>query len=173
MLRLIVPTTRLHTSWLDARAEFAGAHQDGAGLTPEDEVDTPEGFATWVDRLLRRGDTTLPPEEGRVHATHRWIVEGETYLGAIDLRHTLNDFLLEAGGHIGYSIRPTARRRGLATWALAQALPLARELGIDRVLLTCDPDNAPSARTIRANGGVLEDVRETSIGTKSRYWITL
>ncbi|MER5637784.1 GNAT family N-acetyltransferase [Kitasatospora sp. NPDC002227] len=173
MPELITPTTRLHASWLEARAEFDGAHQDGSGLAPDDETDSPAGFAAWVDRLLRRADTSVPPEEGRVHATHRWIVEGDTYLGAIDLRHELNDFLLEAGGHIGYSIRPSARRRGLATWALGENLHLARRLGLPRVLVTCDPGNEPSARTIRSNGGVLEDVRETVIGPTSRYWIGL
>jgi len=108
-----------------------------------------------------------------VPATYWWIVEGDTYLGAIDLRHRLNDILLEAGGHIGYSIRPSARRRGLATWALGAVLPEARGLGLKRVLLTCTHGNTASARTIEHNGGVLEDVRETAIGTKCRYWITV
>jgi len=102
-----------------------------------------------------------------------WIVDGDTYLGAIDLRHYLNAFLLEGGGHIGYSVRPSARRRGLATWALGTVLLKAPALGLDRVLLTCDDGNIGSARTIESNGGVLEDVRSTEAGLKRRYWITL
>ena len=109
----------------------------------------------------------------RVHATHWWIVEGGDYLGAIDLRHYLNDVLLDVGGHIGYSVRPSFRRRGLATWALGSVLPEARALGLDRVLVTCDDDNTGSARSIERNGGVLEDVRATDAGVKRRYWITL
>ncbi|MFF1418206.1 GNAT family N-acetyltransferase [Streptomyces sp. NPDC058280] len=101
------------------------------------------------------------------------MVDGETYLGAIDLRHYLNPFLLEGGGHIGYSIRPSARRSGLATWALGAVLPTTPALGLDRVLLTCDDGNVGSARTIESNGGVLEDVRNTEIGVKRRYWIVL
>ncbi|MDX2516846.1 GNAT family N-acetyltransferase [Streptomyces stelliscabiei] len=70
-------------------------------------------------------------------------------------------------------MRPSARRRGLATWALGAVLPEARALGMGRVLITCDDDNVASARTIERNGGVLEDVRTTDEGIKRRYWITL
>lgn len=174
MPELITPTPRLQASWLAARAEWGDdAHMDGAGLASDDDVESADGFAAWVERLHRYADRTLPVEQGRVHATYWWIAEGDTYLGAIDLRHHLNAILLDAGGHIGYSVRPSARGRGLATWALGAALHEARLLGIDRVLLTCDPENAASMRTIERNGGVLEDVRETLIGPKRRYWIDL
>ncbi|MCX4617713.1 GNAT family N-acetyltransferase [Streptomyces mirabilis] len=176
MAELIAPTGRLHSSWLTARDEWQpGAHQDGAGLRlmGDDDLGNPEGFASWVERLRQQSDRSLPVGEGRVHATHWWIVDGETYLGAIDLRHYLNALLLEGGGHIGYSVRPSARRRGLATWALGAVLLKAPALGLDRVLLTCDDGNVGSARTIENNGGVLEDVRSTETGGKRRYWITL
>ncbi|WP_251067033.1 GNAT family N-acetyltransferase [Streptomyces sp. ISL-36] len=176
MPELIAPTARLHSSWLEAHAEWhPGAHQDGAGmrLAEAEAFASPEVFAAWVGRLREQSDRTRPLAEGWVHATHWWIVEDGQYVGAIDLRHELNDFLLRAGGHIGYSIRPSARRRGLATWALGAVLPEARALGLDRLLVTCDDDNIASARTIERNGGVLEDVRETEIGLKRRYWITL
>jgi predicted acetyltransferase len=95
------------------------------------------------------------------------------YLGAITLRHGLNDFLLRAGGHIGYGLRPSARGYGLAGWALCSILPRAQQLGLSRVLVTCDDVNAASARTIEKAGGVLEDVRHTELGLTRRYWITL
>ncbi|MEV0902351.1 GNAT family N-acetyltransferase [Actinoplanes sp. NPDC049802] len=168
---LIAPTARLHTSWLASRNEWGrGVHQDGAGLRAADEVDTPEGFARWVARLHEAERTAL---DGWVRCTFRWIVEGERYLGAIALRHELTDFLLEAGGHVGYGVRPSARGRGLAGWALAGIMPEARKLGLSRVLLTCDVNNLASARTIERNGGVLEDVRDTDLGRLRRYWITL
>ncbi|MEU8759033.1 GNAT family N-acetyltransferase [Streptomyces sp. NPDC048659] len=176
MSQLITPTARLHDSWLAAHAEWSpGVNQDGSGmrLAGDDAFAVPEVFASWVGRLREQADRTRPLPEGRVHATHWWIVEDDTYLGAIDLRHELNDFLLRAGGHIGYSVRPSARRRGLATWALGAVLPEARALGLGRVLLTCDDDNTASARTIEHNGGVLEDVRPTELGLKRRYWIEL
>ncbi|MGW6691125.1 GNAT family N-acetyltransferase [Streptomyces sp. NPDC054961] len=174
MPELIFPTPRLQASWLASREEWGDdAPMDGAGLGSDDDVESAEGFAAWVERLHGYADRTLPIEQGRVHATYWWIAEGDTYLGAIDLRHYLNAFLVDAGGHIGYSVRPSARRRGLATWALGSVLYEARLLGMDRVLLTCDPDNEASVRTIEGKGGVLEDVRETLIGPKRRYWIDL
>lgn len=83
------------------------------------------------------------------------------------LVHRLNDLLLDVGGHIGYDVRPSARRRGHATAMLRGALPWANGLGIDRVLVTCDDDNVGSIRVIEAAGGELEDVREA----KRRYWV--
>jgi len=171
---LIEPTIRLRTSWLASRDEWGrGAHQNGAGLHADDDVDTAAGFAAWVGRLAREADTSIPAGEGRVHATYWWIVQDDTYLGAITLRHALNDFLLRAGGHVGYGLRPSARGRGLAAWALRSVLPHAQALGLERVLVTCDDSNLASARTIENAGGVLEDVRETELGSTRRYWITL
>jgi predicted acetyltransferase len=91
-------------------------------------------------------------------------------LGAIALRHELNDRLLELG-HIGYGIRPSARRRGLATWALGRMLGEARVLGLDRVLLVCEAGNVASAKTIERHRGVLETIRDTEHGPMRRYWI--
>ena len=173
MPELITPTVRLRESWLAAHADWAGAHQDGSGLLATDDVGSETGFAAWVQRLRREGDESYPAPEGRVHATYRWIVEADQVLGAISLRHRLNDILFRAGGHIGYGVRPSARGRGLATWALGAMLPYARERGLDRVLVTCQVDNAASARIIERHGGVAEDVRETEIGVVRRYWIDL
>ncbi len=174
MPKLISPTTRLRDSWLESREEWGrGIHQDGAGLHAGDDIDTVEGFAAWVSRLHREADHSVPVGEGRVHASYWWITERDTYLGAITLRHALNDFLLRGAGNIGYGIRPSARRRGLATWALAAVLPEARALGLDRVLVTCDVSNVASARAIENCGGLLEDVRDTELGRIRRYWITL
>ena len=174
MPELMTPTTSLRESWLAARSEWGrDVHQAGSGLRADDDVRSPEGFAQWVTRLHREADPAIPPTADRVHATYWWIVEDDSYLGAITLRHTLNDILLRAGGHIGYSVRPSARRRGVATWALRSVLPEARAVGLQRVLVTCDDTNLPSARTIEKAGGVLEDVRDTEVGRTRRYWITL
>jgi predicted acetyltransferase len=171
---LISPTIRLRDSWLASRDEWgAGVHQDGSGLHQGDDVDTPAGFAVWIDRLRRESDAAIPLAADRVHASYWWIIEDGHYAGAISLRHTLNDFLLRAGGHIGYGVRPSARRRGLATWALQSVLPHARALGLEKVLVTCDDANLASALTIERAGGVLEDVRDTELGRTRRYWITL
>ena len=174
MPELVAPTARLRESWLAARDEWGrDVHQAGSGLHADDDVDSREGFAQWVTRLHREADPAIPPGPGRVHATYWWMADSDVFLGAITLRHALNDFLLRAGGHIGYGVRPSARRRGLASWALRSVLPEARSLGLERVLVTCDDTNLPSARTIESAGGVLEDVRDTELGRTRRYWITL
>jgi predicted acetyltransferase len=172
MPALIAPTVRLHSAWLAAHREWGpGRHEDGFGLRPADEVVTPAGFAAWVARLTDEADRT--PEPGGVRCTYRWIVEGDTVLGGIALRHELDDFLLRVAGHIGYGIRPSARRRGLATWALGRMLDEARGLGLERVLIVCAEDNIASARTIERRGGVLEAIQDTELGTARRYWIAL
>jgi predicted acetyltransferase len=79
----------------------------------------------------------------------------------------LTPALLEGGGHIGYDVRPSARRRGHATAMLCAALPLARGLGIESALVTCDVTNVASRKVIEAAGGILEDQR----GGKLRFWL--
>lgn len=166
---LIAPDARYHSSWLEGSAEFDGAHRDGGGAEdwPLEELKDAQSFRRFVDALLNDALPESPRKPGYVPCTYLWIVEGDTFLGSLAIRHELNDFLLNEGGHIGYSVRPSARRRGHAARALADALPIARELGFPRVLLTCDEDNAGSRATIEKNGGVYEDTRNG----KRRYWV--
>jgi predicted acetyltransferase len=174
MPELITPTVGLHRSWLESRDEWGhDSLQEGGGLRVTDEVDSAEGFAAWVNRLIRTGDETIPAEEDWVHTTYWWIVENSNFLGAINLRHRLNDSLLVVGGHIGHGIRPSARGRGLASWALGAVLAEARLRGMDRVLLTCRAHNLASARVIERNGGALEKIHESDAGPTRRYWIDL
>lgn len=169
---LTVPTVDLYAEWLQAHHEWAGVHEDGAGLRDGDDVESAAGFAAFVARLRREADEDQLLPAGRVHCSYWWITEDRTVLGAIALRHELNDFLREAGGHIGYGVRPSARRRGLAGWALGQVLERAWHQGLDQVLITCDINNEASRRTIESRGGVLEDVRDTVLGRTRRYWVT-
>jgi predicted acetyltransferase len=76
-------------------------------------------------------------------------------------------------GHIGYGIRPSARRRGLATWAVNRMLDEARALGLDRLLAVCAVYNTAPAKTIERCGGVLESIRDTTFGLAQGYWIQL
>ena len=101
-------------------------------------------------------------------------VDRNRLLGAVNIRHFLNDKLLAEGGHIGDGIRPCERGKGYATEMIRLALIECKKLGIDRVLMVCDKDNVASARTIEKNGGVLENEAKDEDGnTILRYWITL
>ena len=91
----------------------------------------------------------------------------------MNIRHKLNEKLLLNGGHIGDGIRPSERGKGYGTRMIALALEKCRELGIDRVLMVCDRNNAASARTIVKNGGVMENEIEVDGVVEQRYWIDI
>ncbi|MBR6917073.1 MAG: GNAT family N-acetyltransferase [Clostridia bacterium] len=100
--------------------------------------------------------------------------ERDRLLGAVNIRHRLNERLLRDGGHIGDGIRPSERRRGYGTELVRLALIECRKLGIDRVLMVCDKNNVASAKTIINNGGVLEDEPVDDDGNvEQRYWIDI
>ncbi len=94
-------------------------------------------------------------------------------VGAVNIRHRLNDQLLLNGGHIGDGVRPSQRRKGVATRMIALALEECRRLGINRVLMVCDKTNIGSAKSIQRNGGVLENEVLVDGVTEQRYWIQL
>jgi predicted acetyltransferase len=93
-------------------------------------------------------------------------------VGRVSIRHELNEQLLQVNGHVGYAVAPEHRRRGYATEILRQSVQRLAGLGVERVLVTCDEDNAGSAAVIEANGGVLEDIRAVGERRIRRYWIS-
>jgi predicted acetyltransferase len=173
MTRLSRPDLRLSQTWQEAMLEFGDEEVHGSGWwhRPESERRdfTREACARFAEQLLSYADHDQVLPEGMVHCDYYWITDGEPdeVVGFLAVRHELNAFLLEEGGHIGYAVRPGRRRQGHATRALGLAVRRAAELGLEQVLVTCDDDNLPSAATIVANGGVMEDVRKG----RQRYWI--
>jgi predicted acetyltransferase len=168
MTELSRPDVKFHRSWAAAVAEFGEEFMHGSGLWGFDDFSTTEeGCAAVVEFLLAQGDHATELPEGIVHSSYYWITEDGEFVGYLALRHALTPWLLEEGGHIGFSVRPSRRRQGHARRALGLALIEAKQLGLDRVLVTCDEDNDGSRLTIEGNGAVYEDSRNG----KRRYWI--
>lgn len=97
--------------------------------------------------------------------------ERDIFVGAVNIRHYLNESLLLDGGHIGDGVRPSERRKGIATKMIGLALEECRKLGIRRVLMVCDKDNLGSAKSIQRNGGILENEVLVDGVLEQRYWI--
>jgi predicted acetyltransferase len=178
MPELVAPLERFRASFATAIAEFRaegrGSDDDHSAIgryirEQGDAWASDEGFEAFCTGIRAQRLEETPRPEGYVPDTEMWWVEGDEFLGRIGIRHRLTPSLLEMGGHIGYDVRPSARRRGHATEMLRQALGVARELGIERALVTCDVDNVGSRAVIERNGGVLEDERSG----KLRFWVTI
>lgn len=111
--------------------------------------------------------------EGRVRQSIYWLVEGDKFIGRLAIRHTLNEKLMNVGGHIGYAIRPSERHKGYGSLALKLGLIKAKELGIKKALLTCKKTDEGSRKIIEKNGGIFENEVISDEGTPSlRFWIT-
>lgn len=112
-------------------------------------------------------------DKNTVASSTYFFLDGERniFVGAVNIRHTLNDSLLLSGGHIGDGVRPSERNKGIGTKMIASALQICKELGIKRVLMTCDKSNIASAKTIIKNGGILENEVIADGTVEQRYWI--
>jgi predicted acetyltransferase len=173
---LVAPTSGVRVSFIAAmdelRAEGRGAPDDNSMVGSEIRDygagwADPEFFEEYTRQLREQALEDPARPDGLVPATTLWWADGDEYLGRIAIRHRLTQHLLDYGGHIGYDIRPSARRRGHATAMLTRALPVAAGLGIDPVLITCDEDNIGSRKVIESNGGQFDDQR----GVKLRFWV--
>lgn len=170
MAELITPTSRLRASFLAAVVEFR-ADRDYPPAWFVGDVDPAAlsgaaGFEAYVRRLHgERFEGGVRP--GFVPMTTLWWAEGDRMLGRLAVRHRLTPALERNGGHIGYDVRPAARRQGHATAMLAAALPVARALRIEEALVTCAEWNTASRRVIEANGGRYLD----QAGVKLRFLV--
>lgn len=170
---LIEPTMEYEQEILDYRRDFLeyGGSMDGCG--PLRRYDKASDWLRLIESV--RNPETTPPELVPM-IQYIYVRESDRKIvGMIQIRRYLNDTLRQYGGHIGYSVCPSERRKSYATQMLGLALPICKELGIERVLITCVKGNEGSRRTILNNGGVYESTvyepeRDRHL---ERYWIDL
>jgi predicted acetyltransferase len=173
----------MNASPLELRALRLADERSFMDAVDEFRQDDPWDFALGFDESMSFSEYVLKNDQwargealpvGFVPASFLVGVVDSIIVGRLSLRHELNEFLSKIGGHIGYGVRPSHRRRGYATAMLTQSLPLAAKVGIKRALLTCDVENTGSRLVIERCGGVLESVTsDPSLEIqKRRYWIS-
>jgi len=167
MATLRSPCPELKAAFLRMAQEWREQGTDRYRLALED-------FDAYLAEVRRFEDAaTIPPD--CVRGTQFCLeVDGEI-VGCARLRFELNALLEQEGGHIGYDVRPSARRKGFGNLILRLVLSEARRVGLERVLLTADVDNYPSLRIIETHGGTFagESVSMESGKLVRRYWIEL
>lgn len=154
----------------DYVAEFANAGESRIhgyfGKPHWEHVETVKKLAAWS-----RGNDL----GGWVRNSTRFLIKSDRIIGNYNFRHELTESLERCGGHCGYSVRPSERRKGYGSILLANAKDFGRTLGLERILVTCSVENVGSSRVIERNGGIFEDIvhDDDSDEDLSRFWITL
>lgn len=169
MLRLVKPSIKYKNSFLRAISEFQKEGLNG-------DIKSKQSAKEFADfaRGLRDQEKGINLPKGYVPASVYWLVDNEKFIGRISIRHKLTKFLRQEGGHIGYEIRPSARKKGYGKKMLALALQKAKGLGIKKFLITCDECNIGSKKIIESNGGIFENKKKAKSGKmKLRYWIKI
>lgn len=143
-------------------------------------------YEAWLNLLRNNSDKATVDKEWVISSTFLAIRKSDNkMIGIIDIRHELNDFLSSYGGHIGFDVRPRERGKGYATEMLRQALEFCRQIGLQKVMLTCYKENKASRKTIEKCGGVLKQefiyckdkdtdtIKKESGKTIQSFWITI
>lgn len=163
------PDIRFKESYIAGLREYHAEER----FLDDDEKQIAAAFESFVEREKgkARGENLKP---GYIPETRFWLVMGDEYIGELGIRHYLTEHLLKMGGHVGYVIRPSKRKQGYGKLILKLGLEKAKEMGFEKVLLTCDITNDGSRKIIEGNGGVLENVEpNTGQPDKARFWIDI
>ena len=170
---LVEPSEEYAEQIAEYKQAFLDADSSMDGCGPLRRCETPTTYISECRKYT--SPDTLP--EGLVLATQFFYIRkaDNRLVGMIQVRHYFNDWLSEFGGHIGYSIKPDERRKGYATSMLKAVLPYCKEIGLDKILISCIDSNIGSEKTILNNGGVYESTvyeQDRKYNLK-RFWITI
>lgn len=167
------PTSEYANQIAEYRQEFLNAGDSMDGCGPLRRLEDPEEYI----KVCKDYESTKEVSAKLVPATQFLFIRksDNRLVGMIQIRHCFNDYLEKYAGHIGYSVRPCERRKGYAKQMLQMALPYCREIGLDKVLITCMDGNVGSEKTILANGGVYESTVHEPNGNVDlkRFWIEI
>lgn len=168
-IKLVSPSIEYKNSYISLLDEFNSLNEP---LIPFPLKMDYSDFPKMVEELrgYEKGENLL---SGFVPHSTYWLIDNKEVVAVANLRHRLNDHLLKEGGHIGYGVRPSSRKKGFATILLAETIKKALDKGIKSILVTCEKDNIASAKVIQKNDGILEDelFSPAHEGIIQRYWI--
>lgn len=168
---LVQPTLDFKSEYIDFYQEWK---ESGEEMIPFVIKKDPENFQSMLDYLSDCERGIEPPESWIPESSTYWLIDYNEIIGVVNIRHRLTEALFNAGGHIGYGIRPSKRRKGYATQILSLALEKAKDLKLEKVLLVCSSTNIASKKVILNNGGISDkDFIDERNNTLKRYWIYL
>ncbi|MGK0534280.1 GNAT family N-acetyltransferase [Bacillus sp. 'calajunan'] len=168
---LLTPTIDLQEEYLDFYNEWKDS---GETMIPWVISKDPSNFPAMIQELLDAHNGINLPESWVPDSTYWLVTDENKIVGAVNIRHSLTEHLFNAGGHIGYGIRPSERRKGYATKLLELSLEKTKELNITKALVVCDEVNTASKKTILHNGGLRDDdFIEEDGNVVRRFWIEL
>ncbi|WP_079479826.1 GNAT family N-acetyltransferase [Halobacillus salinus] len=168
--RLVSPSLQWKSAYLDFYEEWL---QTGEAMVPWVIGKDPTHFEEMILSLEKSAEGLELPKGWVPDSTFWFLNEEERMVGAVNIRHDLTELLFNAGGHIGYGIRPSERRKGYATALLEQSLQMAKDLGVTEALVVCDRSNIGSMKTIIHNGGREDnDFIEEDGNVVKRFWIS-
>ena len=169
-MRLTLPTLKYRKSFLKGLEELEAKKETNS----LNETGDPKTVFAYI-RTTRNYSKGIGLPKGWVPHTTYWLTDSGEYIGDLNIRHRLNPSLKKVGGHIGYRIRPSKRNQGYGKKILGLSLKKARNMGLKKILMTCDKTNIASKRIIELNGGKLEKERSQGKGKPKKlfYWIRL
>jgi predicted acetyltransferase len=168
MIQLVKPSVKYKDSFLEALEEFKIEDKDYSVGFDNLEKDF-DKYISW----LEDGSNGINLDDDYVPFTSLWLIDNGEYIGTVSIRHKLNERLIMVGGHVGYDIRPSKRKKGYGTLILKLSLPIAKQIGLDRVMLTCDNNNIASWKIMEKNSAVLDEKYYYEGKFKRRYWIDI